>query len=42
MKLGKEPHVARESQVGHLSAIVFTVGTKWKWTCNWMHVDLLQ
>jgi len=40
MKPGKKLHVAHEPQVGHLSAIVFSVGRKW--TCIWMHFDLLQ
>jgi len=42
MKLGKEPHVARETRVGHRSAVVFSVSAKWKWTSIWMHFDLLQ
>jgi len=28
MKLGKEPHVARETRVGHRSAVVFSVSAK--------------
>jgi len=32
----------RETRIGHRSAIVFSVSTKWKWTSNWIHCDLLQ
>jgi len=42
MKLGKELHVARQTRVGHRSAAVFSVNAKWKWTCIWMHFNLLQ
>jgi len=28
MKLGKEPHVAREMPVGHCNAILFSVSAK--------------